>query len=190
MKERAHGWCSVTAGRWLLLGGVAFAALVIAAVAVALARPTREATYPEGSPEALVQAYLRAMEAGEYESALGMVTKSQREACTVSDLFTQRLADRLKDARVEIKDVRVQESTARLTLTIRHDGAGSGPFNDSGYSEEQLVTLAKEDGVWRVGESGLGGGPWPLYYCGAKVPPPPAPVAPAATPRPATGGGA
>ncbi len=46
----------MTAGRWLALGGVAFAALVVAAVAVALARPAREATYPAGSPEAVVQA--------------------------------------------------------------------------------------------------------------------------------------
>lgn len=178
-----------------MLGGVAFAALVIAAVVVALVRPAQEASYPEGSPAAAVQAYLRAMEAGEYETALGMLTKSQREACTVSDLFNQRLADRLKNARVEIKDARVQESTARLTLTIRHGGTGSGPFNDRGYEEEQLVTLVREDGVWRLGESGFGGAPWPLYPCGDKGSPlapgaPPPPPVLAATPRPATGVGA
>ena len=164
----------MTAGRWLALGGVAFAALVIAAVVVALVLPPKEATYPEGSPEAAVQAYLRAMASGEYETALGMLSKGTHEyTCTVNDLLIQRQgAEQVRDARVEIKDVRLREMTATLTLVIRHNGASrTPPFNDNGYTEEQVISLVQEEGAWRLGDGAFGRPPWPLNYCITRAPP-------------------
>ena len=70
---------------WLIGGAVALAALVIAGIVVALFQ--REATFPEGSPERAVQAYIKALQQDDLGLAYSFLATSLKEDCAIDDVF-------------------------------------------------------------------------------------------------------
>lgn len=174
---------------WLIGGGVALVALLAAAIGVALAE--RETTLTEGTPEAVVQRFLKAVEDGDYETAHGMLSSELRSKCPVEQMAGQARFGGfrpLEDSRVTLEETRVFDGTA--TVTVRVTTFSSNElFGSSESSHFEPYSLRKDaDGQWRFTVY-----PFPVYGCpylepakppGA-APPEPAAPEPAPVPEPA-----
>ena len=68
---------------WLIGGGAALAALLVASIVVAVIEDDHE--FEPGSPEAAVQAFLRAVDSEDLESAYGLLSDALREQCSLED---------------------------------------------------------------------------------------------------------
>lgn len=130
----------------------ALVAVVVAVAVVAATRPPPELDV--GTPQGIVQAYVRAVFDGEIAEAAGHITAESE--CGVEDLERARAAD---SARVVLLDTRVDGDSASVEVEIVHSG-GSGPFDGYEWSEETTFSLIRSGGTWQ-----LTGEPWPLYFC-------------------------
>jgi len=143
--------------RWLAgVGIVVLVAVVVAAVVTVVA--DGEQSFPEGSPEATVQRYLRAIADRDAGTALNLLSPELREQCegVGRDPITRRGESRIS-ARLERTEPREDGAAAdvHVRLTERY---GGGPF-DSGESVQLVVFhLRRFDGAWRFTDP-----PWPLF---------------------------
>ncbi|MDP6402033.1 MAG: hypothetical protein QF467_00625 [SAR202 cluster bacterium] len=170
---------------WLIGGGVFLGALLVAGIVVALM--DEEDSLPEGSPEATVQLFLKAVEDGDLEAAYGFLSDSLKGECDVETFVGRSLSqqDRMRDTRVTLERTTTVEHTVFVTVRITQFRSG-GPFGSSDSSHEQRFALADEQGQWRFTVH-----PWPYFGCGPfKIPPtpitPPTPE-PTATSTPVSG---
>lgn len=170
---------------WLIGGAVLLGVLLIAAIVVALLE--REEPLPEGTPEAAVQRFLKAVEDDDFKGAYGFLSSELKQDCSVEDFFGRvgPLDTRLKNDRITLERTTPLDGTTLVTVRITRF-RGSGLFGASESSFEQSYTLRQEEGEWK-----FTGYPWPFFNCGpfkpepARPPQPPRPPEPTPTATPA-----
>jgi len=99
--------------------------------------------------DAAIDGQLRALEAGDFEAALGFASSSYRSSISVETF--RRLFDRdyalLTDDATHVSGTCVAaEEGAQVLVTVQ--GA-------SGEEQELVYTLVREDGAWRIAVAGL-----------------------------------
>jgi hypothetical protein len=134
-------------------GGMVLAVLVVGAIAGGLRDlPPLD---PE-SPEAVAQAYLQAVFDRDLVDARGLLSEASAARCQLSDFRQAWVPESLT---ASLDDVRVTGPDAEVWVRIR-TVSGPGPFGGGDFSIREVLTLAREEGQWR-----LTGEPWPLMGC-------------------------
>ena len=143
---------------WLIGGGVTLGLLLIASVAVTLTQD--EADFEPGSPEAVVQDYLSALDSGDFTAAYDAFSSELRAECEMDEMFGRSAFpdERLEDRRVTLEDTRELDDTVFVTVKMA-SLSGGGLFGPSAYDFEERFTLKQFDGVWKFSQE-----PWP-YHC-------------------------
>ena len=167
---------------WLIGGGAALAALLVASILVAVIEGDHE--FEPGSPEAAVQTLLRAVDSEDLESAYGLLSDPLREQCTLEN-FASGSSRPIRDfgnQRLVLEDTRTVGDT--VFVDVRVTEFQGGDFFGSHYSFEQQYALRLIDGQWRFSQY-----PWPFFQCGPfkpalEEPARPAPTAVVPTPEP------
>ncbi len=148
----------LAAGGALLLG-----LLLLTAALVTLAE--QEATFPEGSAEAVVQEYEAAIAAGDWDGAYALLAEELRQACPLDENMPMHFAERTGQRVTLQGSEMVGESlfvTVRVTTT-----EFEGPFGAGQHSFERRYALANPAGAWRFSDY-----PPPFYKCPEPEPPP------------------
>lgn len=148
------------AGRltWLVGGAIAIVLVLIAAATVMLTDDREDASYPSGSPEAALQGYFRAWQAGDVDTAYAALSTHAR-ARVPRDEF--RHAQTWQgDARVRVwideRTGTTERAVMDLTLEERWDGL-LRPTRDTTRSR---VSMVREDGTWKIDTPLVGYYPW------------------------------
>ena len=130
----------LASNRWLIVLGAAVTAIVVASVAVAVLLGDEEQTFPEGTPEAAVQTYLRAVRDRDAEAASASFTEELRDRCAAEQLrqsyrYGPRFGARIRDSheRVDLVEVDVRIS----------EPATAGPFSGDGYHHDHILVLTR-----------------------------------------------
>ncbi len=152
----------LASNRWLLVLGAAVTAIVVASVAVAALFGDREQSFPEGSPEATVQTYLRAVRDRDAAAALAVFTEELRERCDAEQL--RRSYRYGREFRATILDTHERGDVVEVEVRNSEPG-GSGPFGGDGNRYDHVVVLNRVESAWLIAES-----PWPVGYCPPKPP--------------------
>ena len=151
----------MTGRRWLIGGGIFLAVLLAGSVAAALLE--RDAAFPEGSPEAVVQSYVKAVEEDDWTTAHALLAAELREECPVEELFANRSGRDRGDRRITLEETRALGETLLVTVSVSRSRM-SGPFGVDQWSYRATYTLAEEEGEWRFSEY-----PEPFYECPGAV---------------------
>ena len=151
---------------WLIGGAIALGTLLVVAVVVALLE--QEETLPEGTPEAVVQQFLQAIQSEEFELAHSFLSEDLKNECAAEQFFAPHFRAyppvRLADERITLVDTTtIGDSTfvnVRITRFRSSDPFDSSPFGRSESSYEQQFTLQQVAGEWRFTRY-----PWPSSIC-------------------------
>ena len=150
-----------------LIGGVAFLVLLLV-VAVVVAIVEEEESFGDGTPEATVQGFLKAVQDEEFQLAHGFLSQELSEDCTFDQFFSRAGgpgAGSLRYERISLKQTKFQGDRAFVTVRITNF-RGSGPFGTSESSHEQTFILSRQDDTWLFSLY-----PWPFFQCGPYRPP-------------------
>ncbi len=171
---------------------VGIVVLVVASVAIVLLagqRPPRE--YPAGSPEATLQAYLVAWEAGDLEATYGSFSQGVRNQTSLDEYRRQSFEHRSwsgppngPSRSVFIDRTTVNGDRATLQLTIEEVHVSGMTANRNRYG--RVVLMVRESGAWRFDQLFMGLEVYMDKY-GVEVPraaPTSAPTSPTATAAP------
>ena len=151
--------------RWLIaVAAIIGAAVVVSVLVAALAGGEEE--FPDGSPEAAVQSYLRAIADRDATAALAFLSTGLTERCgeIPREAVVQRGDNRF---RATLTETTVRDDTTQVEVEIT-EIYGSDPFGGNEYGFEQVFVLVQENGEWRFDEA-----PWPLYCPGPVTVPAP-----------------
>ena len=139
---------------WLIAAIVALALVGIATAAIVIATDQREAPYMPGTPEAAVQDYAQAWDAGDTDAAYALLSSRAqarvpewefRHAMTWSDESSSRIwID-------ERRDVGYQ-AILELTVERIYDGF----LRPARERDGMRLVLIREDGAWRIDTPLLG----------------------------------
>jgi hypothetical protein len=126
--------------------------LVVVALAVVFSRGAPE-PLDEASPAGVVQRYSTAVIDGDVSTAETYLTDSARTACRGS------FSGEPRPARVVLVSTTERDQSATVKVSIVNSSQG-GPFGPSEYEMEDVFTLVKEGGNWRISQA-----PYPLMAC-------------------------
>ncbi|MFX0537224.1 hypothetical protein ACQBAT_06215 [Ornithinimicrobium sp. Y1847] len=130
---------------------LAVSGLLLLAVIAGILASTRTPSTPEGSPEATVQAYARAIFANDNEAVVAQLSPDTE--CN-PDTLTYWVDSR---SRVVLRDSRITGEYARVDIEIVNQDTGMIGSAPSG--DRQTIDLERVDGRWVIT-----GEPWPIYY--------------------------
>ena len=126
--------------------------VAVAVVVVMLADRRTNQDFPSGSPEAALQAYLRAFDDRNLETAYDHFSAAARQRMTLDEFegaASQWRASRGPDVRqvVFIAGSRVDGNGATVDLIV--ESTYDGGLENNTYREEREALLTLEDGAWR-----------------------------------------
>lgn len=123
-------------------------------------------TFPEDTPEGVVQRYLQALQDDDYQTAYGYLSAETQAACPPREFrnMTRQSADH--DRRVLLEGTEVVGGQTLVTVRIARIRS-EPPFPPSEYSFREEYALEREDGGWR-----FTGPAWPLGVCRTPQPTP------------------
>lgn len=126
--------------------------LVVVALAVVFSRGD-PAPLDEASPAGVVQRYSTAVIDGDIATAETYLTDSARTVCRGS------FSGEPRPARVVLVSTteRDQSATVKVSMVNSYQ---DGPFGPSEYEMEDIFTLVKEDGNWKISQA-----PYMLLAC-------------------------
>lgn len=138
---------------WVTVGVpvVVVALLVVAALLVSNQDPV---SYPEGSPEAVVQDYFQAIVDDDPRRAYERFTPDLQERCQPPNPADISYLD---VARVVLDEVDIDGDEARVRVSVTETFEG-GPFGSDESTTSQAVQLERIDGTWGIAEV-----PWPFF---------------------------
>lgn len=136
----------------LMLAGMALA-LVIGATAI-LAVNREPVTYPPGSPEAAVQAYVQALLDGDEDAAAAWLDPATD--CEAGDLAEAHVPD---DVRVTLRHAEIDGDVAEVEIGVTVT-SGRGPFDTYEYEDHHRFELARSGEGWLITNR-----PWPWASC-------------------------
>ena len=145
-----------TSNRWLVIVGGVVALAVIAGIAVTVLA-SGERIYPEGSPERVVQDYLRAVNDRDATAAFGYLAPDLAAKCEPKprDAISNRGSTSI---RATLDRSEVRDSTAEVRVNLTETYGGGAPFGGGESTYTQTFVLKQIDGNWRFSEA-----PWPIY---------------------------
>ncbi len=145
---------------WLIGGAVALAALVVASIVVALLQS--EATFPEGSPERAVQAYIEALQQDDLGLVYSFLATSLKEDCAIDDVFgsPSRFRTDVSQEQVTLRNTEITEDGVAFVTVRVTEFRRNGPFGTSESDFERTYTLRREGSEWRFTRF-----PWPSFGC-------------------------
>jgi len=156
-------------------------ALLVASIVVGVIEDDHE--FEPGSPEAAVQAFLRAVDSEDLESAYGLLSDALREQCSLEDFAggPRRLIRDFGNQRLVLENTSTVGDTVYVDVSVTEFQGGD--LFGSHYSFEQRYALRLSDGQWWFTQY-----PWPFFPCGPFKPAPaeperPAPAAAVPTPE-------
>ncbi len=157
---------------WLIGGAAVLGLLLIASVVAAVMQ--NETEFTPGSPEAAIQAYLRALDEDDLQAAYDSLSSELQERCSIEDMFGGRDSEwwRLDDSRITLADTRTVGDTTFVTVRIAQFRHG-GPFDSSEYAFDEKFALKQFGEPWKFSEN-----PWPRFSCLRRTPEPVRPVSP------------
>jgi hypothetical protein len=131
--------------------------VVIGAVVVLLAEDRKPATFPAGSPEAAMQAYLAAWEDGDSEKAYGFFSEAVRSQVTLADY--QNAVSGFGDVSpgdeaVYIDAAQISGDRATVHLTVEHY-FGDGPGAET-YRSTTTVRMVRQADAWKLDQQLIG----------------------------------
>lgn len=148
---------------WLIGGGAALGALLIASIALALTnRPTE---FAPGTPEAAVQALLHAANVDEFETAYGMLAQSLREECPLrhfaemNSMYGYGYGGGVPDIEARLHSSRIVGEDAFVVVDVT-EYYGTGIYGSGESSRNERYSLQRENGDWKFTNY-----PWPYSYC-------------------------
>ena len=151
---------------WLIGGAAVLGILILASIVVAVLQ--NEAEFAPGSPEAAVQAYLRALDEDDFQAVRDALSPELRERCSIKDMFGGRYVGQrrsvLEDKRITFEGARKLDDITFVTVRIvelRSDGL----FGPSGFDYDETFALEQFDGLWKFSEN-----PWPRFDCAWPTP--------------------
>ena len=173
-------------GKWWLIGGGALlAGLLAGSVALALLGG-RESTFAPGTPEAAVQALLRAAEADDFEAAYGLLSQELRDECSLERFAQNDYSYFEGDFQARLEGARAVGDTTFVNVEITEFYGGGFYYGSGGWTHQNRYAMRQEGGEWKFKSY-----PWPYqnceYFNEPKPVPTPAPdVAPTPDTTPAT----
>ena len=141
---------------WLAAVVTVVVALGVAGVIVALVTSREEATLPAGSPEGVVQRYLRALEKKDYRGAYAYLSASSQRQCTIEQFIQATSSRNLKGSEMILEDTQLLDNSAIVTARVTVFDP-SNVFNPSEYSYTETFNLTRDGGAWRMS--------WEDYRC-------------------------
>ncbi|TLM71292.1 hypothetical protein [Pseudarthrobacter sp. NamB4] len=135
----------------LVLLGV-IGVLVVVALAVVFSRGDPE-PLDEASPAGVVQRYSTAVIDGDTATAESYLTEAARSICRGS------FSGEPLPSRVVLISTTERDQAATVKVSIVHSSQ-NGPFGPSEYEMEDIFSLAREDGSWKISQV-----PYPLMAC-------------------------
>ena len=151
---------------WLIGGAALLGLLLIASIVAALLQDETE--FDPGSPEAAVQAYLRALEEDDFQAAHDALSPELREICSIEEMFGDMDIHRWmpEDKRITLEEVRTLNDTTFVEIRIA-EMRGGGPFGPSEYAFGETFALQQFDGEWKLSQN-----PLPRFECARSTPTP------------------
>lgn len=136
----------------LIIIGVIAALVVTAAVAIVFTRGEPK-LLAESTPVGVVQRYAAAAVLGDEPTAAGYLAKEVRADCPRLEQF------RANNLTITLLSVTEQTDSADVVVSIASN-TGNGPFGAPESKYEEVFSLVKEDGAWRIVSA-----PWELTIC-------------------------
>lgn len=142
--------------------------LIVASIVVSMLQ--KEAEFAPGSPEAAVQAYLRALDEDDFQAVHDALSPELRERCSVKDMFGGRYVGQrrsaLEDKRITLEGARKLDDITFVTVRIV-ELHSDGLFGPSGFDYDETFALEQFDGQWKFSQD-----PWPRFHCPTESPSP------------------
>jgi hypothetical protein len=152
-EQRGHGRRT-----WLMVATAAVALIAMAALAILLIDSGEDAVYEPGSPEAAVQAYAAAWDAGDADAAWALLTPQARARLTRLEIRSAMSWDEDAPSRIWIEQRRDLDDRVVLTLGVERTWDGLlGPDRDT---HSLRLTLVELDDAWRIDTPVMGFHPW------------------------------
>jgi hypothetical protein len=151
--------------RGLVAIAIGIAAIVVIAVAaVAAAGSQGPSELEAGTPEAVVQEYLTALEDGDTEAAYALFSESVREDLTLDDF--ERSINEFESFDTGIQrtvyfdETEITGDSADVYLTVEETFPGEGGFGIPPYTYPVEIPMVSESGEWRIDEPLTGISPY------------------------------
>ncbi len=137
--------------------------LAVALVAIVVASVREPPTLPPGSPEAVVQRYLRAVADGNATSLRDTYTPELRERCEREEARRrpQLSEDRLTFEADHLGTRQVDDKTVEVRVRIT-EFYGEPPFGGGGYDHREVFLVERMNGTWGISDMF-----WPYDVCPA-----------------------
>ncbi|TAK81087.1 MAG: hypothetical protein EPO16_00295 [Dehalococcoidia bacterium] len=148
--------------RWLAGIGAAILLAVVAGLVITVTTG-RETTYPEGTPERVVQDYLHAVSDRDATAATSFLSPELAARCSTT--YRDPIVNRSAGLRATLDRATVRGDKAEVQVRIT-ETYGAGPFGSNESTQNVAFNLTKSDAGWRISEAA-----WPLY-CPPSVPAP------------------
>ena len=145
--------------RTWLLGAIAVIVLIaIAAATVMLASTREDATYEPGSPEAAVQAYAAAWQAGDADAAWDLLTPGAQ--ARVQEFEFRRAASWEEDMPTRLWVDERHDYEGRVVLDLSLERTWDGLLGPDRDIQSLRLTLIQIDDAWRIDTPVVGFYPW------------------------------
>ncbi len=144
-------------GRYLAAGGLLLLAAVLVGGVIATFLE-QEATFPEGSAEAIVQRYEKAVADGDWDAAYAFLANELQQACPLEEIAPMRFAAR-DSQRVTLLGSEMFGNSLVVTVRVT-ESEFDGPFGAGQRTFERRYSLALANGQWRFSEF-----PQPFHGC-------------------------
>ncbi len=143
----------------MVLGSSVAGIVLLGAVAGIVAGTTSATERDPATPAGAVQAYLRAIAAGDVDAAAARLATDG--PCTVEDLTRAYLPSSLR----AVLGTSSADGTRAVVQVEVTEGSGDELFGPSGYVHTERFTLTQSAGAWS-----LTGMPWPMFDCSGSTP--------------------
>ena len=111
-----------------------------------------ETEFPAGSPEALTQSYLKALEDSAWEKAYSYLSESVKDS-RVRESYMNRKAgghiDEDASRRIVLESSEIKDGEARIIISVS-TFRSSGPLQTSDYTTRIDFRLQKEGDEWKI----------------------------------------
>ena len=138
--------------RFLAYGlGTLLFTLVITSVVLSINRKSH--TMKEGTPERVVQIYLKHLSEEDFENAYALLNEELKSGCEFSEFITNAALakTRFKGDSLTHKNTNEFEEVAVVSIEVTSIQT-SIPFGAEETRREELFTLSLEDGRWKISD--------------------------------------
>ncbi len=137
--------------------------LAIVALVVGLVAGGKGTSFPEDSPEGVVQRFLTAVQAGEYKKSYDYLGSKLKTICAYDRFLEQRPRGQIEDMQATLAGTKTFDGQVEVKIMVtqfRTSGPFLAPFDSPSNSYQETYILVQEDGKWHFSQM-----PWPLYWC-------------------------